>query len=188
MSRILQFKITLKHSNPKIWRRFLIDDSLMFNDLHLVIQNVMGWTNAHLYQFVFERNSYIGNPELLESDDVADDSITQLSVIFDKPKVKMLYEYDFGDSWEHELVLEKILEKIPDQQYPYCLAGEMNSPPEDCGGIPGFYYHLDVLKNKKHKDHKAIKEWMGPGYDPTFFDIEVVNDWLKDYKDIGYGW
>jgi hypothetical protein len=187
MSKILQFKITLKNSNPKIWRRFQIDNSLMFYDLHLVIQNVMGWTNTHLYQFVFGKNNYIGNPELLDSNDVADDSITELAVIFDKPKVKVIYEYDFGDGWEHEVVLEKIVEKLPKQQYPFCIAGEMNCPPDDCGGIPGFYYYLEVLKNKKHPEYKEIKEWMGGDYDPGFFDLETVNEFLRDYKDIDLG-
>ncbi|MEI6122253.1 MAG: plasmid pRiA4b ORF-3 family protein [Bacteroidota bacterium] len=159
----------------------------MFRDLHLVIQNVMGWNNTHLYQFIFQKDSYIGNPELLESDDVADDSITELAVIFDEPKVKVIYEYDFGDSWEHEVVLEKIVEKIPGQQYPFCLAGEMNCPPDDCGGIPGYYYYMEVLKNKKHPEYKDIKEWMGGDFDPAFFDLETVNEFLKDYKDIDLG-
>ncbi|MEO5572800.1 MAG: plasmid pRiA4b ORF-3 family protein [Bacteroidia bacterium] len=187
MSKILQFKITLKGSNPKIWRRFQVEDSFMFYDLHLIIQNVMGWTNSHLYQFIYERNSFIGNPELLDADDIADDKDTVLSAIFDKPKIKMQYDYDFGDGWGHELVVEKILEKNPKQFYPFCLKGEMNCPPDDCGGIYGFYDKIDALKNKKHPDHEDVVEWMGDEYDPESFDLETVNENLKNYTDIDFG-
>lgn len=187
MSKILQFKITLKESNPKIWRRFLIENTLMFYDLHLVIQNVIGWTNSHLYQFVYERNSYIGNPELLERSEVADDRETELSAIFDKPKIKMIYEYDFGDGWEHELVLEKIIDKNSTQQYPFCIEGEMNCPPEDCGGIYGFMDMMQKFKNKKHPEHADIAEWLGEDYNQDDFDLEAVNANLKDYKDIDMG-
>lgn len=164
-----------------------MEDSLTFNDLHLVIQNVMGWTNTHLYQFVFERNSFIGNPELLDRTEVADDKETEMAAIFDKPKIKMIYEYDFGDGWEHELVLEKILEPDPKQFYPFCIEGEMNCPPEDCGGIYGFYDKLVALKDKKHPDHDDIIEWMGDGYDTEAFDLASINQNLKEYKDIDMG-
>ena len=183
---ILQFKITLSGSDPKIWRRFQVGDSLSFYHLHLIIQNVMGWTNSHLYQFVYEKNNFIGNPEMLESDDIADDKETGLSPIFDKPKVKMIYEYDFGDGWMHELVLEKIVEKKDGQFYPVCLTGEMNCPPEDCGGIYGYYDKLKVLKSKKHPDYRDTVEWMGD-YDMKEFDLEAINQNLKDYRGIDMG-
>jgi hypothetical protein len=183
MAKTLQFKITLKRSDPKIWRRFHIDDSLTFYDLHLVIQNLMGWTNSHLYEFVYERNSTIGDPELLDRDDVADAKDVKLSAIFDKPKMQIQYEYDFGDSWNHELVLEKIADKNPEQIYPVCLAGELNCSPEDCGGIHGFYQNLEILKNKKHPEYHDTKEWMGD-YDPLDFDLQALNEILKNYKDI----
>lgn len=111
MSKIFQFKITLKGSEPKIWRRFQVEDNLMFYDLHLIIQTLMGWENSHLYHFAYGKNSYIGNPEFLESDETVDDKETKLSAIFDKPKTKVFYEYDFGDGWQHDVLLEKILEK-----------------------------------------------------------------------------
>ncbi|MBK8983479.1 MAG: plasmid pRiA4b ORF-3 family protein [Ignavibacteria bacterium] len=179
MSKILQFKITLKGSNPKIWRRFQTEDNLMFRDLHYLIQAIMGWENDHLYQFIFEEDRYIGDPEMHEGDDISDDKETELSEIFNAPKTIIIYEYDFGDGWEHELVLENILEKNPEQHYPVCLAGELNCPPEDCGGIYGFYDMLNILKDEKHPDHEEIKEWMGEDYDPDLFDIERVNKFLS---------
>ena len=193
MSNILQFKITLKNSKPTIWRRFLIEDKLTFHDLHLVIQNVMGWTNSHLYQFVYDKNSFIGIPDEDEMDD--DNDITNakelvLASFFDKPKISIKYEYDFGDGWDHELVLEKIQDKEPGTQYPSCIKGERNCPPEDCGGIWGFYNMLDILKDKKHPEYEEMLEWLGDGYDAEEFDIDTVNENLQDYKDIdlGFDW
>lgn len=187
MGKILQFKITLKGSKPLIWRRFQIEDNLMFYNLHLVIQTVMGWENSHLYHFIFAKKSYIGNPEMLEMDDIADDKETELSAIFDKPKTKVLYGYDFGDGWEHDLLLEKILEKDPNQHYPVCLKGELNCPPEDSGGIYNFYELMEILKDKKNPDFEDTKEWVGENYDPDYFDLNLVNENLKDYKDIDFG-
>src|SRR5438105_4668932 len=103
MSNILQFKITLCNSNPKIWRQFRVDDSLTFHDFHLIIQTLMGWTNSHLHQFLYGKDNTIGDPELLERNDIANENKLKLSAIFDKPKMKMMYEYDFGDAWDHEL-------------------------------------------------------------------------------------
>ena len=179
MSKIFQFKISLKGSEPKIWRRFQTEDDLMFFDLHYIIQAVMGWENDHLYQFIVEKNRCIGDPEMLESDDIMDDGKTKLSDIFNEPKTKIIYEYDFGDGWEHELVLEKILEKDPKQHYPVCLEGKLNCPPEDCGGIYGFNNMMQIFKDEKHPEHEDIKEWVGENYDPDYFDPEDVNKSMR---------
>ena len=187
MSKILQFKISLKGSKPLIWRRFQVEDNLMFYDLHLIIQTVMGWENSHLYHFVYGKNSYIGNPDFLESDDTVDDKETKISAIFDKPKTKVIYEYDFGDGWQHDVLLEKILEKDPKQHYPVCLKGELNCPPEDCGGIGGFYLMMETLKDKNNPDYEDTKEWIGENYNPDNFDLNLVNENLKDYKDMDLG-
>ncbi len=183
MTHILQFKITLKHSDPKIWRRFQVEDSLTFNDLHLVIQNVMGWTNSHLSQFKYQKKFTFGDPYLLGRDDIINSRETILSRFFNKPKVSMVYEYDFGDSWDHELLLEKILDIDPKVLYPICLEGEYSCPPEDCGGIYGFYNYLEILKDKKHPEYEDVKEWMGD-FKASKFDLEAVNDYLLDFRDI----
>ena len=187
MSNVLQFKITLRNTKPAIWRRFLIEDILTFHDLHLVIQNVMGWTNSHLYQFVYNKTSFIGIPESEEDNNITNAKEVVLSSFFDQPKIRINYEYDFGDSWDHELVLEKILDKVPGAQYPNCIKGERNCPPEDCGGIWGFYNMLEILKDKKHRAYEETLEWLGDDYNPEEFDIDTVKEYLKDYKDIDLG-
>jgi len=101
--------------------------------------------------------------------------------------MKITYEYDMGDSWMHEIVLEKITEPEKGKYYPVCIDGEKNCPPEDCGGFPGYYNLLDILKKKKGTEYKEMIEWLGEGYDPDEFDLATVNKYLKDYKGIDYG-
>ncbi|MBI2966219.1 MAG: plasmid pRiA4b ORF-3 family protein [Bacteroidetes bacterium] len=186
MSKIFQFKITLSHTNPEIWRRFLVGDNITFYDLHLIIQDVMGWENAHLYQFCYDRH-YIGSPEDLERDDVKDARKIRLNEFFTGPNLKIIYEYDFGDSWYHELVLEKIPEEEKGKRYPVCIAGEKKCPPEDCGSIPGFYDMLNILKKKKGREYKEMMEWLGGEFDPDEFDLNSVNERLAGYREIDFG-
>ena len=138
MAKTLQFKVTLLNVKPVIWRRFEIEENIMFFDLHQVIQLVMGWENSHLYQFIFDKNNFIGDPEMLEEGnfEVADDMETEVAAILDEPGSEIMYEYDFGDGWMHQVVLEKISEGKPKHNYPFCVNGENSCPPEDCGG-PG---------------------------------------------------
>lgn len=187
MVKTLQFKITLPGTSPLVWRRFMVAGNIMFYDLHLTIQVVMGWENDHLYQFIYDKNNFIGNPELLEEmgDEVADDLDTEVSAVMDVPGTMIIYEYDFGDDWKHEVVLEKVLDIRPKHQLPYCLEGESNCPPEDCGGLPGFQNLLKIIKNKKHPEHGMVMEWLGKGYDPARFNQAAVNRRLKKIRDMG---
>jgi hypothetical protein len=98
-------------------------------------------------------------------------------------KEKIIYEYDFGDGWEHEIILEKILPVDKKLKYPICLAGKMNCPPEDCGGVWGYAEMIEILKQPKHEEYENIIEWLGDELDPEYFDKEEVNEYLqtKDY-------
>ncbi len=172
-TRILQFKITLKHIKPPIWRRFLTAGNINFVELHDIIQWVMGWGYDHLYSFDFPNTGQlsIGDPEGfdLNGEDI------QIDRAFRKEKDSCIYTYDFGDNWEHTLVLEKILEVDPDKKYPYVLAGKRNCPPEDCGGWPGYYNLLDVLSNPKDPEYEDMIDWIGEDYDPEYFNIDELN-------------
>lgn len=94
----------------------------------------------------------------------------------------MLYEYDFGDSWTHQIVLEKILPPSPELKAPQCIAGARACPPEDCGGVFGYAELLTALRDPSHPEHEDMLEWMGGEYDPAFFDLEAVNDQLVPRK------
>jgi len=104
-----------------------------------------------------------------------------------KEKDVLLYEYDFGDGWEHEIILEKIIEEDEKNQIPRCIDGKQNCPPEDCGGIWGYEDLLKVIKDKKHDEYEEMMEWLGEEFDPDYFNINEVNKLLKQ-KDFGCIW
>ena len=181
MHEIIQLKIILKYSKPPIWRRVLIHKDASFHDLHNVIQSVMGWENCHLWEFDF-KNAKIG----LSNNEMQDFSFNEVEIIdaeeitldscISKPKEKINYEYDFGDGWIHEIIVEKFLPKEKGTAYPICIKGKLNGPPEDCGGIWGYYNLLESIKDKTHPDHKDMLEWIGGEYDENYFDLEEIND------------
>ena len=172
---VFQFKITLIGSKPPIWRRIQVADCTL-DKLHEHIQTAMGWTNSHLHQFEIAGERY-GDPHLLddgiEDCEFVDSTRTGISKILPKPgkRFRFTYEYDFGDGWEHEVLFEGCPPKESGKLYPQCLEGERACPPEDVGGIGGFYEFLKALADPKHEEHEDVKEW-GRGFDPEKFDAK----------------
>lgn len=173
----IQFKVTLKHIRPPIWRRVILPDNYSLGDLHAVIQAAMGWQNCHMHSFQIGDTCYTSrDASEMEDMDMEREDRVRLKELAVRPKQKFTYEYDFGDSWEHEIVVEKILPFDPQGQYPVCIDGARACPPEDCGSFPGYMDILEALKApKKTEEQKELLEWAGDGYDPERFDIEVVN-------------
>jgi hypothetical protein len=130
---VYQLKITLKGSRPPIWRRLQVLSDTTLAQMHRILQCVMDWEDAHLSQFVVSGIMY-GDPGLLGELDAADARTVPLATLGLREKGKCLYEYDFGDRWEHELLVEKILPRDEGKRYPVCLTGKRACPPEDCGG------------------------------------------------------
>ena len=133
--KIFQLKVTLKHARPAIWRRLQVPGDLRLGKLHAVLQDAFGWTSSHLHQFIVGE-TVIGMPDLDAFEPVVDERKIRLDEIA-QAKSRFVYEYDFGDSWEHQVVVEKVLPVEAGVRYPRCLAGERACPPEDCGGIGG---------------------------------------------------
>jgi hypothetical protein len=177
MPQIFQFKIILKNIEPKIWRRFQVKDNITFADMHRIILVVMGWDGSHLHQFVWNKHDYIGSVEHMPGD-VEDERKISINQIFKEIKTKLVYEYDFGDDWEHDLILEEILEDDRKIKYAYCLDGKNNCPPEDCGGPWGFADMMDKLKSADSEEKEELLEWLGDDYDPSFFDLKKINEEL----------
>ncbi len=181
---ILQFKITLIGSKPAIWRRIAVPADYSFFDLHVAIQNAFGWYDSHLHQF-FTTEPYkrsrdyqcIAYP-MPEMDDVLDERKEKLSAWYKNPKDTLWYEYDFGDSWMHKVTLEKILPKDKGTTYPTLLGGKYACPPEDCGGVPGYYNLLETLRNPQDEEHQDMLEWLdiesADAFDPEAFDEKSV--------------
>lgn len=179
-TKIHQYKVTLRDIQPPIWRRFQVEDETTFEELHAAIQFVMGWEMSHLYAFNVNKELITDGEsrrEMGERGRDAEDTI--LKKLLKKEGATFTYTYDFGDSWEHDLVLEKILSPDPDQIYPYCLDGARACPPEDCGGVPGYMAILDTLKKPKSKAYKELMEWLDEEFDPEAFDADEINDEIE---------
>ena len=178
---LLQFKITLKGIRPPIWRRFLVPERLSLSDLHDVIQEVMGCWDDHLHQFLCKRKRYgVPDPEWNFAK-VIDDSTVALKDLSFSIKDKILYEYDFEDGLEHELLVEKIL-LAEGRMAPVCLKGAQACPPEDCGGPWGYENLLEDLKNPEDEEYTSKKEWLSEYFDPEYFDLDRVNTILSPRK------
>lgn len=177
---IYQIHVSLEEVQPQIWRQLLIPSNLLLSDLHNIIQTVMGWEDAHLHQFIKNKMYYtVQYPD----DDFWDDDISidykkkkiRISDLLLKENEKIIYEYDFGDCWEHEILLEKILPIDNKQKYPVCLAGKMSCPPEDCGGAWGYMNMLEILNQPEHEEYNSYIDWLGDEFDPKYFDKDNIN-------------
>lgn len=183
--QIYQIHLSLQESAPEIWRRLLVHPETTLVDLHRIIQTVMGWTNSHLHQFVHGQVYYA--PKEFEIDYAKNSRKVKLNAVMKKENDHILYEYDFGDSWLHDIILEKILPFDKTVQIPGCMDGRGNCPPEDCGGIWGYQDLVAILSNPKHKDYLRKSEWLGSELDPDYFDKEVINKQLTE-PDYGCIW
>ena len=178
---IFQFKVTLDDSKPPIWRRILVRSDITLGELHNVIQAVMmGWADYHLHQFIVGE-TYYGepHPDYEGFVEMRDESRVHLNQIVTGEKFKFRYEYDFGDSWLHNLLVEKILPPEPGQPYPVCIKGKRACPPEDVGGIWGYYMFLEAIQDPDHPEHEDYLEWVGGEFDPEAFDLDEANEALR---------
>jgi hypothetical protein len=179
--QIYQFKITLSDIKPPIWRRIQVPSNLTFKSFHEVIQHAMGWENCHLHQFIItspkngiiERISIHFEDPIEEELDVINESRVKISSYFSLNNKKAKYEYDFGDSWMHDILLEKIMPIEENIKYPRCISGKRSCPPEDCGGVWGYYDFLEIIKNPDHPEYKERIEWIGE-FDFEAFDAKEV--------------
>ena len=177
-TEIYQLKLEMLEVEPLIWRRLLVRGSITLAKLHEVIQTAMGWTNSHLHEFVVGQQCY-SDPDF-EIDEAKSEYRYRLARLAPRVRNTITYLYDFGDGWEHQIRVERIIED--DTRYPgrpVCLAGARNCPPEDCGGPGGYENFLEAIGNKKHPQHKELLQWVGGSFDPEHFDLDEVNDLLR---------
>lgn len=171
---VYQLKVALQVIQPEIWRRVHVLDLTLY-ELHVVIQIAMGWQNCHLHDFTIGKVKYGEPNDWVEN--VNEDKV-KLSEIVAKHK-KFTYQYDFGDSWEHTITIEKSPTVDPDAVYPLCIDGARACPPEDCGSYWGYFEFVEAMTNPKHKRHKELKEWYGGPYDPEVFDRDAANAMMR---------
>jgi Plasmid pRiA4b ORF-3-like protein len=177
---IYQIKISLIGAKPPIWRTVLVPGNLDLEIFHDVIQLAMGWTDSHLHQFIANKKFY-GIPDDDFEMEMEDEAKYKLSQLLAKEKDTITYEYDFGDSWEHKILLEKVLPDDGNTTLPACIKGKRACPPEDCGGIWGYEELLETISDPNHPDHEDMLEWLGGEFDPEEFDLEEINEDLAEY-------
>lgn len=177
--KVLQIKITLNGSKPSIWRRVEITDDATFADLHRAIRDVMGWDGYHLHEFAFEGKGtkipqLIGRPSAESMIDVHDEDKELVKEWLGVKRKQCIYTYDFGDSWDHTVHLEAIIDSEEGVSYPRCTGGKRACPPEDSGGIWGYASKLEILQDPKHANYEEVLEWMGEDWDSDTFDADDV--------------
>lgn len=174
--KVYQFHISLKHSKPKIWRRFLVTEDATLGKLHKIIQEVMGWEDYHLHEFSIDGKDY-GIIEDVDYKEILDEKKTKLADLNLAEKQKFTYVYDFGDHWEHEIKVEQILPFDAAAKYPKCLDGKLACPPEDCGSIWGYEELAELSKLPKEdldEEDADRLEWLGD-YDFNYFSVDETN-------------
>ncbi len=178
---VYQLKVSLRYSKPTIWRRLLVPGSITLHQLHQIIQTAMGWTDSHLHQFIIA-DEYFGITSPEDWQPVMNERRYRLNQIAPSEKVKFIYEYDFGDSWEHEILVEKIQAPEAGIKYPLCIKGKRACPPEDVGGVWGYMEFVEAMRDPNHEEHDSYIEWWDDDFDPEEFDIEAVNKALQRIK------
>jgi len=174
-SYVMQFRIELLGTDPPVWRRIQISSDSTFWDLHVAIQDVMGWQDYHLHQFTFlGTEDRIGTPLVDEPSEILPGWKLRVGGYLTYGKPLALYEYDFGDSWFHEIRFETSMPIDRRRKYPRCLAGARRCPPEDCGGVGGYAEFLTAISNPKHPEHRRYREWVGGDFDPEVFEARKV--------------
>jgi hypothetical protein len=172
--RLHQIKVELAGVRPPVWRRVLLSPEITLGKLHRVLQAVMGWEDSHAHSFVQDGRTY-SDPRLELDGNAMDERRVSLGEILTEPGSRLIYEYDFGDDWKHELLCEGSVESEVEAPYAVCADGARSCPPEDCGGPLGYADLLQVLKNPQHKDYPEMRAWLGTDFDPEAFDCGEVN-------------
>lgn len=177
---VFQLKVTLNATKPPIWRRVLVEGNSTLDHLHEVIQAAFGWWNCHLHEFQVGRTRD-GAPDPDEDwgQPPKDERRTRLDAIASAGS-SFRYTYDFGDNWDHRIIVEKVQPAAPGMSVPACIDGRRACPPEDCGGTWGYRELLEILADPTHPEHDERQEWMGRPFDPEAFDAAEFEDNLRN--------
>ena len=189
LPELMILKITLIGSDPKIWRRVEVDSGLTLHHFHYVIQKVFDWDNSHLYHFLVPpggkltrkamcdaRRYHVLPPDPVfgDDDDLPSDE-AMIGRIFTPECKQIIYEYDFGDSWDHLVKLEKRTPDGDPDHVPRCLAGENAAPKDDMGGIYGYYHRIEAFHDPSHELHEEAVGWLGADFNETRFHLDQAN-------------
>ncbi|HKV24236.1 MAG TPA: plasmid pRiA4b ORF-3 family protein [Candidatus Acidoferrum sp.] len=175
--RLCQFRVTLRGVSPPIWRRVQVREDYTLDQLHRVLQVAMGWENYHLYEFRIGGTMY-RDPHPENETEILNAKRARICNVLSDVGARLEYVYDFGDYWQHDVVMEKVLLCSPNTLYPCCVFGERNCPPEDVGGTGGYEDYLEAMADPSHARHEELMAWRGP-FDPEAFSVVLVNKQLE---------
>jgi len=185
---IYQIKVSLNGITPPIWRRIQVPATYTFWDLHVAIQDAMGWLDYHLHAFRIKKQNKrkpveIGIPDQEYEDTTLPGWEIKVCDYLSEPGNFANYDYDFGDGWSHNVLLEGVLLKEHGEKYPKCIGGERACPPEDCGGVGGYYNLLEVLGKRGNSEYRETVTWLQNHaknyypFKPDHFDAQEIRFW-----------
>ncbi len=176
--QVTELHISLIDSDPLIWRRLLVPTTVRLDKLHRMFQSAMGWTDSHLHRFrMADDVLYASYDHDLLQGELDERAVTLQQALGDR--TRFIYDYDFGDNWEHAVTVEGTTATRPGLKYSVCIDGQNACPPEDCGGIGGYEHLREVLADPTHDEHDELIEWVGGPFDPDAFDLIAVNAMLQ---------
>jgi hypothetical protein len=172
----------LRRTKPKVWRRVLVPQTITLLQLHLVIQAAFGWGHSHLHEFIAADGERYGTADpMYDSPGSIKSEKVRLTTVL--RTTTLSYVYDFGDYWDHRITIEKTHSADPLMTLPFCIGGAGATPPEDCGGIPGYDDFVQAMSDPNHPEHAHLAEWVGlDSWDARAFDSTEVNDRLAEIK------
>ena len=175
-----RLRITLDEVFPTVWRRLLVPGSVRLARLHDMFQAAMGWTDSHLHSFEIGGQLYGMHFDDYPEDEIDEKKVTVLRAIGEHRRFS--YEYDFGDSWGHEVVVEEMTRAPLGLKFGVCIDGQNACPPEDCGGVGGYAELLEVLADPNHEEHDHFMQWVNGPFDPSLFELVATNAALQHLR------
>lgn len=181
-------KVKLRGVRPPVWRRVEVASDTTLSDLAGMLEGAMGWLGGHLHGFECNGVLY-GVPDEFDLGfrETVDERTVELADVLPTVSSKMRWDYDFGDGWEHDIVVEAIEPAREGATYPMCVGGRRACPPEDCGGPWGYADLLAALSDPTHPEHDDLVEWTTPGFDPTAFDPNEATQMMRAPRPL-HGW
>ena len=178
-----RLKVTLRQVKPPVWRRIEVASNIKLSELSDLLEAAMGWLGGHLHAFEADGVIYeTPDGERFGLPTPRDERKARLGEVLPAVKSKMRWDYDFGDGWEHDIVVEAIEPMKSDAVYPVCRAGKRACPPDDCGGPWGYGNFLAAISDPTHEEHEELTEWLPPGFDPDEFDIAEATDTMQSAR------
>jgi hypothetical protein len=174
---VLQLRVTLEEVAPPVWRRLLVPSGIPLAKLHDVLQVAMGWSDSHLHGFTIGKQRYGMQFDDFPEGELDEEKFTVRAAIGKQRRFR--YEYDFGDDWQHQVVVEDVIKVPAELPFAVCLDGQRSCPPEDCGGSYGYAELLRAISDPDEEEHAEYIEWVGKDFDPEEFELATTNVLLQ---------